>query len=52
MHPEIVVYRSCGRLLLSGNQGISAGYADTYNKHLGGQFFTLDGGDGQPRSRR
>lgn len=41
------VYRSCGNLTLPGNQGISVGYADTYNKHLGGQFFVLDGGDGQ-----
>ena len=46
--PKSWVYRSCGTLSLAGNQGISAGYADTYNKHLGGQFFTLDGGDGQP----
>lgn len=41
------VYRSCGAVGIPGNQGISVGYADTYNKHLGGQFFVLDGGDGQ-----
>jgi hypothetical protein len=46
--PKSWVYRSCGTLTRPGNQGISVGYADTYNKHLGGQFFTLDGGDGQP----
>ena len=32
---------------IPGFQGISVGYADTYNKHLGGQYFVLDGGDGQ-----
>src|SRR5690349_2392142 len=42
------VYRSCGTTTLHGFQGISVGYADTYNKHLGGQFFVLDGGDNQP----
>jgi hypothetical protein len=31
-----------------GNQGISVGWADTYVWKLGGQFFVLDGGDGQP----
>ena len=41
------VYRSCGAIGIPGNQGISVGYADTYNKHLGGQYFVLDGGDGQ-----
>ena len=31
-----------------GNQGISVGWADTYVWKLGGQYFVLDGGDGQP----
>jgi Lysyl oxidase len=38
-------YANCGAV---GNQGISAGWSDTYNLHLGGQYFVLDGGDGQP----
>lgn len=48
------VYRSCGRptfagfAAIPGNQGISVGYADTYNKWLGGQYFVLDGGNGRP----
>jgi len=48
------VYRSCGRpafegfAAIPGNQGISVGYADTYTKWLGGQYFVLDGGNGQP----
>lgn len=41
-------YRNCGAVGIAGNQGITAGWADTYNLHLGGQFFVLDGGDGQP----
>jgi len=45
--PGSWVYRVCGTKTLPGNQGISVGYADTYNKHLGGQYFVLDGGDGQ-----
>jgi len=42
------VYRSCGRpafdgfSAIPGNQGISVGYADTYVKWLGGQYFVLD----------
>src|SRR6266511_3400782 len=32
---------------ISGNQGISVYYADTYVKWLGGQYFVLDGSDGQ-----
>ena len=31
-----------------GFQGISSGWADTYVFKLGGQYFVLDGGDGQP----
>ena len=41
------VYRICGTKTTHGNQGISVGYADTYFKWLGGQYFVLDGGDGQ-----
>jgi hypothetical protein len=41
-------YRSCGNLTVDGNQGISDGWADTYVFKLGGQYFVLDGGDGQP----
>src|SRR5712692_6566594 len=41
------VYRICGTKTIHGNQGISVGYADTYFKWLGGQYFVLDGGDGQ-----
>ena len=41
-------YRSCGTLTRDGFQGISAGWADTYVFKLGGQYFVLDGGDGQP----
>jgi len=33
---------------ITGNQGISVGWADTYVWKLGGQYFVLDGGDGQP----
>ena len=40
-------YRACGTRTTPGNQGISVGWADTYNKHIGGQYFVLDGGDGQ-----
>ncbi|NUQ21778.1 MAG: hypothetical protein HOQ09_12590 [Gemmatimonadaceae bacterium] len=41
-------YRSCGNLTVDGFQGISDGWADTYVFKLGGQYFVLDGGDGQP----
>jgi hypothetical protein len=41
-------YRNCGEIGVPGHQGITAGWADTYNLHLGGQYFVLDGGDGQP----
>ena len=41
-------YRSCGAVGIPGNQGITAGWADTYRFTLGGQYFVLDGGDGQP----
>ena len=36
------VYASCGTPEIAGNQGISVGYADTYVKALGGQYFVLD----------
>jgi hypothetical protein len=47
-------YLSCGapatatEPAIPGNQGISVGWADTYVWKLGGQYFVLDGGDGQP----
>ena len=41
-------YRSCGSTTRDGFQGISDGWADTYVWKLGGQYFVLDGGDGQP----
>jgi Lysyl oxidase len=40
-------YRSCGTTTVAGNQGISARWSDTYRFFLGGQYFVLDGGDGQ-----
>jgi lysyl oxidase len=40
-------FLSCGAPGITGNQGISKGWADTYVWKLGGQFFVLDGGDGQ-----
>lgn len=41
-------YRNCGSVTRDGFQGISSGWADTYVFKLGGQYFVLDGGDGQP----
>lgn len=41
-------YRNCGSKTADGFQGISDGWADTYVFKLGGQYFVLDGGDGQP----
>lgn len=46
--PKSPVYRNCGSLDFAGNQGISHGWTDTYRFYLGGQYFVLDGGDGQP----
>jgi hypothetical protein len=46
--PRSPEYRSCGDLTHAGNQGISRGWTDTYRFLLGGQYFVLDGGDGQP----
>ncbi|HEX7181244.1 MAG TPA: lysyl oxidase family protein [Thermoanaerobaculia bacterium] len=45
--PRNPQYRSCGDLIHPGNQGISRGWTDTYRFFLGGQYFVLDGGDGQ-----
>ena len=41
-------YRSCGDTAVDGFQGVSGGWSDTYVFKLGGQYFVLDGGDGQP----
>ena len=40
-------YYSCGTLRSPGFQGVSHGWADTYIWFLAGQYFVLDGGDGQ-----
>jgi hypothetical protein len=40
-------YQSCGTKTVDGFQGVSHGYGDTYVFKLGGQYFVLDGGDGQ-----
>lgn len=45
--PKNWKYRNCGAIGIPGNQGISVGWTDTYRFTLGGQFFVLDGGDGQ-----
>jgi hypothetical protein len=45
--PRSPTYLSCGTVTVAGNQGISHGWADTYRFFLGGQYFVLDGGDGQ-----
>ena len=46
--PHNPQYRSCGTLTEPGDQGITHGWSDTYRFFLGGQYFVLDGGDGQP----
>jgi len=46
--PKSPQFRSCGAVGIPGNQGISHGWSDTYRFFLGGQYFVLDGGDGQP----
>ena len=43
--PHAAFYRSCGRIGVPGNQGISTGWADQYFKWLTGQFFLLTGED-------
>jgi len=45
--PGPALYSQCGGVGRPGNQGISAGWTDTYRFDLQGQFFVLDGGDGQ-----
>ena len=45
--PRDPQFRTCGAVGVPGNQGISAGWADTYALWLNGQYFVLDGGDGQ-----
>jgi hypothetical protein len=46
--PRAGQYKSCGSYTEPGNQGITHGWSDTYKFYLGGQYFVLDGGDGQP----
>ena len=46
--PKSSQFRNCGAVGIPGNQGISHGWADAYRFFLSGQFFVLDGGDGQP----
>jgi len=46
--PKNPQFRSCGAVGIPGNQGISNGWSDTYRFFLSGQYFVLDGGDGQP----
>jgi lysyl oxidase len=41
-------FKNCGAVGIPGNQGVTAGWADTYRFTLAGQYFVLDGGDGQP----
>lgn len=45
--PGKAIFQVCGAPGVPGNQGISAGHADEYIWQLQGQFFVLDGGDGQ-----
>lgn len=46
--PGPLNYDLCGTKTSPGFQGISHGWTDTYRFFLGGQYFVLDGGDGQP----
>ncbi len=46
--PNTPVFTVCGAPGIPGNQGISPGWADLYDWQLQGQYFVLDGGDGQP----
>jgi len=41
------IFDNCGAWGVPGYQGISHGWTDTYRFFLGGQYFVLDGGDGQ-----
>jgi hypothetical protein len=45
--PRPPQFLNCGAIGVPGYQGISHGWADTYRFFLGGQYFVLDGGDGQ-----
>jgi hypothetical protein len=40
-------FAQCGAIGVPGNQGVSKGWTDIYVWKLAGQFFVLDGGDGQ-----
>jgi len=40
-------FTQCGIIGVPGNQGVSKGWTDIYWWKLAGQFFVLDGGDGQ-----
>ncbi|MGH7713470.1 MAG: lysyl oxidase family protein [Gemmatimonadaceae bacterium] len=40
--PKSWLFRSCGRIGIPGNQGISVGWADQYYKWLQGQYFVID----------
>jgi len=42
------IFDTCGAVGVPGFQGISHGWTDTYGTYLPGQYFVLDGGDGQP----
>jgi hypothetical protein len=42
------VFTVCGAPGIPGNQGISPEFSDLYVWQLQGQYFVLDGGDGQP----
>jgi lysyl oxidase len=54
--PKSWVYRACGHPALAGfpnseipgNQGVSVGYSDEYDKWLDGQFFVLDDPNADP----
>jgi hypothetical protein len=41
------IFNNCGTRTIAGFQGVSHGWTDTYRFDLGGQYFVLDGGDGQ-----
>jgi hypothetical protein len=45
--PAVEQFVECGAPGEPGSQGISRGWEDIYEYTLGGQFFVLDGGDGQ-----
>lgn len=45
--PRAPQFLNCGAIGVPGYQGISHGWSDTYRFFLAGQYFVLDGGDGQ-----